>query len=89
MNATTDKVNSRMKNFQFGEAQLINHDFIWNEYCDWNIEMAKLRIKDTHKASPLPVLIHVLEKTLRLMHPFMPFVTEEIWQSVIKCVAGG
>ena len=86
LNQLTSKVDELMNEFLLGEAQREIHDFFWNEYCDWYIEMAKLRIKDTHQTSPLPVLIHVLEKTLRLMHPFMPFVTEEIWQSLVKCV---
>jgi valyl-tRNA synthetase len=61
--------------FQFGEAQRQIHDFLWGEFCDWYIELAKNRFP-----SPLPVLVHVLETSLRLLHPFMPFVTEELWQ---------
>ena len=87
LNATTDKVNSRMKNFQFGEAQLITHDFIWNEYCDWYIEMAKVRLKD-NDMDPINVLPYVLEKTMRLLHPFMPFLTETIWQNLTKKLPG-
>ena len=83
LNATTEKVNSRMKNFQFGEAQLITHDFIWNEYCDWYIEMAKIRLRD-NDMDPIDVLPYVLEKTMRLLHPFMPFLTETIWQNLTK-----
>ena len=63
--------------FQFGEAQRQIHDFLWGEFCDWYIELAKNRFP-----SPLPVLVHVLETSLRLLHPFMPFVTEELWQSL-------
>ncbi|MQG16435.1 MAG: valine--tRNA ligase, partial [SAR202 cluster bacterium] len=83
LNATTEKVNSRMKNFQFGEAQLITHDFIWNEYCDWYIEMAKVRLRD-NDMDPINILPYVLEKTMRLLHPFMPFLTETIWQNLTK-----
>lgn len=83
LSITIDKVNSCMKNYQFGEAQLIVHDFIWNEYCDWYIEMAKVRLRNKD-LDPLHVLPYVLEKTMRLLHPFMPFLTETIWQNLTK-----
>jgi valyl-tRNA synthetase len=70
-----------MENFQFGDAQKTLHDFIWNEYCDWYIEMAKVRIR-AGDLTPLPVLAYVLERALRLLHPFMPFVTEAVWQQL-------
>ncbi|MDA0988607.1 MAG: valine--tRNA ligase [Chloroflexi bacterium] len=81
LNRVTGQVNHFMEEFLFGEAQREVHDFFWNEFCDWYIEMAKLRLRSGQEPSPLPVLVHVLEKSLRLMHPFIPFVTEEIWQS--------
>ena len=58
------------------------YDFFWNDYCDWYIEMAKLRLRSGQGPSPLPALAHVLERTLRLLHPFMPFITEEVWQNL-------
>ena len=67
--------------FQIGEAGRRLHEFIWSEYCDWYIEMAKVRLKDGDR-SPLPVLAYVLETCLRLLHPFMPFVTEAVWQNL-------
>ena len=75
------KVETLMEGFQFGEAEQEIHDFFWNEYCDWYIEIAKLRLTDREN-SPLPVLAAVLEVTLRLLHPFMPFITEELWQNL-------
>ena len=79
-------VDSLMEDFQFGEAQRQIHDFIWGEFCDWYIEMAKLRLKvgdgEKGRISPIPVLAYVLETSLRLLHPFMPFITEEIWQNL-------
>jgi valyl-tRNA synthetase len=69
--------------FQFGEALRRIYDFLWTEYCDWYIEIAKIRLRDSKKAdSPLPVLVHVLETSARLLHPYMPFITEEIWQRI-------
>jgi valyl-tRNA synthetase len=65
--------------FQLGEAQRILHDFIWGEYCDWYIELAKIRLHNGEQ-EPLKVLAHVLERILRLLHPFMPFITETLWQ---------
>jgi valyl-tRNA synthetase len=74
-----------MRDYQFGEAQRQIHEFIWGEFCDWYIEMAKNRLGDDSKdCSPVPVLVHVLEKSLRLLHPFMPFITEELWQHLKK-----
>jgi valyl-tRNA synthetase len=74
-----------LESFQFGEAQRQIHDFLWGEYCDWYIEMAKIRLQAGDN-SPLPVLAHVLEKALRFLHPFMPFLTEELWQNLKKQV---
>ena len=71
-----------MTNYQFGEAQRVLHDFLWGEYCDWYLEMSKLRIK-SGDLSCIPILILVLDRILRLLHPFMPFITEEIW-SLLK-----
>ena len=78
----TSEVNDSLRNFELGEAQQKLYDFIWDDYCDWYIEMAKIRLRSGSGPSPLPVLAHVLERTLRLLHPFMPFITEEIWQKL-------
>jgi valyl-tRNA synthetase len=80
MNRMIASVDQLMEDFHFGEAQRQVHDFIWGEFCDWYIEIAKLRLKDENP--PLPVLAHVLETSLRLLHPFMPFITEEIWHNL-------
>ncbi|MBN1161935.1 MAG: valine--tRNA ligase [Dehalococcoidales bacterium] len=85
LNRTTGEVTRLMDEFQFGEAQRQIHDFIWGEYCDWYIEMAKIRLQ-ANDTSPLPVLVHVLEKSLRLLHPYMPFITEELWQHLRKYI---
>ena len=79
LSRVADQVDSHMRAYQFGEAQRVVHDFLWNEYCDWYIEMSKIRLRAGSAPSPLPVLAHVLEQTLRLLHPFLPFATEEIW----------
>jgi valyl-tRNA synthetase len=81
LNRLIQNVNAMMVDFQFGEAEREIHDFLWGEYCDWYLEIAKLRLNQPAN-SPLPVAIYVLEKTLRLLHPFMPFITEEIWQNI-------
>ena len=80
LNATIDSSIKLMQDFQFGEAQRQIYDFLWSEFCDWYIEIAKIRLKDPQAISPAPVLVHVLDNSLRLLHPFMPFITEEIWQ---------
>jgi len=80
---TVSSVSSLMADFQFGEAERQLYEFLWGEFCDWYIEMAKLRLRpDGGVLSPLPVLTYVLETSLRLLHPFMPFITEELWQNL-------
>ena len=79
LNRAAERVDFHMREYQFGEAQRAAHDFLWNEYCDWYIEMSKTRLRDAAAPSPLPTLALVLETSLRLLHPFLPFVTEEIW----------
>ena len=61
------------------------YDFLWDTYCDWYIELTKVRLYSedaAQKQSALQVLVYVLDQTLRLLHPFMPFITEEIWQTL-------
>ncbi len=74
-------VDSLLREFQLGEAGRQTHDFVWSEFCDWYIEMAKVRLRAGDR-SPVPVLLAVLDRSLRLLHPFAPFVTEEIWASL-------
>jgi valyl-tRNA synthetase len=71
--------------YQFGEAGRQIYDFLWGEYCDWYIEMSKMRLYGRHARRRLMVqrvLVYVLERTLHLLHPFMPFVTEALWQEL-------
>jgi len=82
-NRLIGEVTRLMDDYQFGEAGRQLYGFLWGEYCDWYIEMAKTRLYGEDKAAKetvRSVLVYVLERTLRLLHPYMPFVTEEIWQ---------
>ncbi len=81
LNRVAASVERLMQDYQFGEAQRLIHDFFWHEYADWYIEMAKIRLR-SDDATPLPYLAYALERSLRMLHPFMPFVTEEIWQTL-------
>jgi len=74
-------VDSMFRSYQLGEAARGIEDFFWGEFCDWYIEMTKVRLTAGDER-PLSVLVHVLDRGLRLLHPFMPFVTEELWQSL-------
>ncbi len=77
------EVNALMEAFQFGEAGRRIYDLLWGEFCDWYVEVSKLRLygKDEARAEMARrTLLEVLEGSLRLLHPFMPFVTEELWQ---------
>ena len=77
--ATVDEL---MRKFELGEAARQMRDFFWDEFADWYIELSKVRLRAGDR-TPLPVLVEVLDRILRLLHPFMPFVTEEIWQRLI------
>ena len=84
--STIEKVTDALEGFDLGEAGRLLYEFIWNEFCDWYIELTKPRLYNKedklarHTAGS--VLNEVLEGTLRLLHPFMPFLTEEIWQNL-------
>jgi valyl-tRNA synthetase len=82
LNRLIKSVTELMENFQFGEAEQQLYDFVWSKFCDWYIEIAKIRLRSQLAPSPLPFLANTLEKSLRLLHPFMPFITEELWQSL-------
>jgi len=83
LSRTVSSVAKLMKEFQFGEAHKQIYEFLWGEFCDWYIEIAKIRLRsDGEVLSPIPVLVYVLETSLRLLHPYMPFVTEELWQNL-------
>ena len=81
-NKTVKKVDQSMNEFRFDLATKAIYEFIWYEFCDWFIELQKisLRKNDMNKAEIVRSLVDILEKTLRLAHPIMPFITEEIWK---------
>lgn len=86
LHETTIKVNENLENFQFGEAQRILYEFFWNEFCDWYIEFYKYGNHEENKGiqSTPKILIYTLKESLKLLHPFMPFMTEKIWQILNK-----
>ena len=98
LNETVQKVNDALSRYDFSEASQALYDFIWNEFCDWYIEMSKLRLYakaaeglseeerqkeelriKSERITAQSTLLYVFEKTLRLLHPFMPYITEELW----------
>ena len=88
LSRVSEEAGQYLKDYQFSEAQRLLHDFLWGEYCDWYLEMAKIRLRSGDGPSPLPFLVFVLERVLRLLHPFMPFITEEIWQTLRNRLPG-
>ena len=83
---TAQGVTENLEKYELGEAGRLIYEFIWSEFCDWYIELSKARLYDKENVKPRQtaqyVLGYVLERTLRLLHPFMPFITEEIWQHI-------
>ena len=88
---TADQVALAMENYRFDLASQSLYEFIWNEYCDWYVELSKPTLWDEENnperaQATRHALVSVLEKTLRLLHPFMPFLTEEVWQKVAPLI---
>tara|TARA_B100000686_G_scaffold336057_1_gene405459 strand:+ start:929 stop:3580 length:2652 start_codon:yes stop_codon:yes gene_type:complete len=83
-NRTAGEVNRGLEEFKFNEAASVLYKFVWNEFCDWYIEEAKTQLArgGAARRAAQNVLLHVLERSLRLLHPFIPFITEEIWQKL-------
>ena len=83
---TVKEVTAALERFDLGEAGRLLYEFIWNEYCDWYIELSKKRLYNKQdqagRNTAQSVLLEVLEGTMKLFHPFMPFLTEEIWQNL-------
>ena len=79
------EVDSLLRAYQIGEAGRRIQDFFWNELADWYVEMSKVRLREGDER-PLVVLAHALDHGLRLLHPMMPFITEELWGRLRECI---
>ncbi|MFV0558607.1 MAG: valine--tRNA ligase [Enterococcus sp.] len=85
LNETIEKVTELFERFEFGEAGRQLYNFIWDDFCDWYIEMSKEVLygeNEAAKAMNKSILVYTLDQILRLLHPIMPFVTEEIWSKI-------
>ena len=85
LNTLIREVTENMDAYELGVASAKVYDFIWDTYCDWYIELTKARLygeDEESKRAAQQVLVYVLDQILRLLHPFMPFITEEIWQAI-------
>ena len=81
LNILIKDVNKLLEDYQLGEAERILHDYIWSDFCDWYIEMAKVRFTEGDE-DIVAILIYIMDILLRLLHPFMPFITEELWHRI-------
>ena len=85
LNETVATFDRLLTKYEFGEAGRVLYDFIWSDYCDWYIELAKLTLNGDDEAAKQvtkSVLCYVLDNILKLLHPYMPYITEEIWQHI-------
>ncbi|TAL24840.1 MAG: valine--tRNA ligase [Nitrospirae bacterium] len=83
LSATVDEVNASLNDYRFNDAANSIYHFVWHEFCDWYIELSKAEMNNSEsREGVIWCLLHTLETSLRLLHPFMPFVTEEIWQNL-------
>ena len=85
LNRAIREITENMDRYELGVAAQKIYDFIWDDYCDWYIELTKTRLQgedEDSKVRAQQVLCHVLTQMLKLLHPFMPFITEEIWQAL-------
>ena len=90
LNATIETVNANLATFDMDDAARALYQFFWNDFCDWYVELAKPRLREAgqDKTDAQNTLAFVLDTTLRLMHPMIPFITEEIWQALPGRVEG-
>jgi valyl-tRNA synthetase len=94
LGATVEEVNRQFAEYRFDLAAQALYEFAWYEYCDWYLELSKPTLQSTslgeaQKRATRQTLVTVLETSLRLLHPLMPFITEEIWQSVARLANRG
>lgn len=84
LSLTIDEINKSLEQYRFNDAASSIYQFVWHEFCDWYIEFSKIYLYQNREDSQhvKECLLYVLEKILKLLHPFMPFVTEEIWQHI-------
>jgi valyl-tRNA synthetase len=88
LNSTVARVNLALENYRFDDAASLTYQFFWGSFCDWYLEIAKLRLDFSETANrsatkvALSTLVGVFETSLRLLSPFMPFITEEIWHAL-------
>ena len=85
LNTLISEVTENLEKYELGVAVQKIYDFVWDTYCDWYIELTKARLYSEdaeRKQTAIAVLVYVLDQILKLLHPFMPFITEEIWQSI-------
>ena len=84
-NRVTREVTENLEHFELGVAVQKLYDFLWDEFCDWYIEISKIRLTSEDETAAMAarrVLVWVMTGTLKLLHPFMPYITEEIWQAL-------
>ena len=85
LNQTIEQVTQAYETYRFDLAAESLYSFVWNDYCDWYLELAKVQLQtgcESRQRATRHTLLHVLEVSLRLLHPIMPFITEELWQTI-------
>jgi valyl-tRNA synthetase len=87
LNVVASEITEALDKFRFHDASSLIYNFIWHEFCDWYIELIKpiltdASVPEAEKSPRVKVIVHTMDWALRLLHPFMPFITEEIWQKM-------
>jgi valyl-tRNA synthetase len=87
LNQVSEQISESLDKFRFHEASALIYQFLWHEFCDWYIELVKpvltgKAVSESDREPRVKILLHTMDFALRLLHPFMPFITEEIWQKL-------
>jgi valyl-tRNA synthetase len=91
LQVTVREITEHLETYRFSDLTRAIYDFVWRDYCDWYLELAKVRLQGDDKGARLAVqhsLVAVLDTALRLLHPIMPFITETLWQALPRAEAG-